>query len=348
MHMKRIWMLLALLALLAWVPACGKKDDEQAEQAVTLRAAELSGDPVLVTVDGRPLTGEAVLYWLADACDGIADYYESANAPLRWDALLEGETLAEYAKEQAVQNAALYATVETWAEENGCILTEEDEAALKADWAQRVKEAGGEEAYADHLLQEGLSRTGAERLAGDHYLYLHLCALASAAESKLAPTEVELTEFFTQQAYFTFRMLEVPKDAAAPEVGRQKAADLFARLNASADPVAAFSTLAAETGGAGPQTAKSGDGTLSETLEQAVQSLKPGQLSGVVDATERYVILLRLPPETEAVRDDWFDGKLQAAAENAKVERTEAFEELSVERFYANLETCRTQATADN
>lgn len=347
--MKRTVAALALLSVLL-LTACGEEKPPSSGAGVLTQAGGMPADTVVFTVDSRPVTAGQGLYWLADACDAIRAYYDGAGMALDWDAPLEGATLADYAKDQALQNAALYATVENWADQHGCALTEEDRAAMAADWAARAESAGGESAYLAQLARLGLDRAGADRLAGDHYLYLQLCALAGEADSALSPKGAELAEFYNQQGYLTVDVLLVSKDGAADQaaldIRRQKAESLFARLNGSADKEAAFSALAAETGSAGPQTLRVGDGALPAAFETAAAALAEGQVSGIVEAEESYGILLRLAPDLDAVRADWFDERLQGAAADAAIAPMDDWKTLSAADFCAKLDKARTALDA--
>ena len=345
--MKRnvISLLLSALLLLS-LTACGKR--EEAPPGALHKAMGLDTDAVLLTVDGREVAAGQYFYWLAEICDSITSQYEKLEKKLNWAEPLGNMTLAEYAKEQALRSAALYATVENWAERYGCALTAADREALAADWQARAEAAGGEEAYLDRLGQKGLDRAGAERMAEDHYLYAHLFDLAMSPDSALWPDTEELAAFFQEQGYLTVDLLTVSKAGAdsqeALEACRQKISTLFSQLNQSGGSPEAFASLAEAENGEErgyPKTLPPGDGTLPEAFAAAASALDEGQLSGILEAEEAYGILLRLPADLEAVREDWFDWKLQAAADSAAVEVTGVYQALDVPEFQAALEQAR-------
>ena len=56
---------------------------------------------------------------------------------IQWGDTVDGQTLEEYARDQALESAALYATVENWAEDYACTLTDEDRTAMDREWAAR-------------------------------------------------------------------------------------------------------------------------------------------------------------------------------------------------------------------
>ena len=137
--MKRcIAFCLALGAALS-LTACGGGDTEG---GLLCEASGIRPDTVLLSVDGRDVSAQRYLYWLAYACDYIADYYDSGEG-IQWGDTVSGQSLEDYAKDQALQNAALYATVETWAEDYGCTLTDEDRTAGVGGPGGPVRRGGG-------------------------------------------------------------------------------------------------------------------------------------------------------------------------------------------------------------
>ena len=197
--MKRcIAFCLALGAAIS-LTACGGGDTEG---GLLCEASGIRPDTVLLSVDGRDVSAQRYLYWLAYACDYIADYYDSGEG-IQWGDTVSGQSLEDYAKDQALQNAALYATVETWAEDYGCTLTDEDRTAMDREWAARAAQYGGEEAYLAVLARMGLDRAEAEAISGDYYLYEHLYDLYCTEGSELAPAEHDLETFAQEQGYLT-------------------------------------------------------------------------------------------------------------------------------------------------
>lgn len=331
--MRRTILPLLLICLL--LSACGEQEARTPPGNGPLTsAAGLETDTVVATVDGREVAAGQYLYWLAVVCDEIQAYYQSAGIALNWSATLENGTLGDYAKSQALRSAALYATVEAWAERYGCALTEEDRASMETDWAEKSAAAGGEEAYLARLAEQGLDRAAAEKLAEDHYLYLHLCALAADEDSGLWAGEAELASFFRQQGYVTADILTF-----SGENGESRAAEAFAKLNGSQSLAADFAALRTAAGGPEdyPRTLLPADGTLPAELAAAAGALAEGQLSGIVETESGWAILLRLPDDTAAVRQDLLDQQLQAAADEARLQTTEAYETLDTAAFWAGL-----------
>ncbi len=334
--MKRLTALLLALTLL--LSACG---GGPAGEDLLCRAAGIPSDARLLTVDGRRVPADRYLYWLAYTCDYIAASYQRLDAAVDWGEDLDGQTLGDYAKAQALGNAVLYATVENWAERYGCVLTEEDQAAIAADWEEKAASYGGEEAYLAALARMGLDRAGAEALSADFYLYRRLFSLSAGGDSPLHPEEADLERFAADRGYLTASWLAVPL-GEDPAAARARAAEAFAALNESPDPAAAFDALAQTYGTGGRATFAAGSGVLPESCGAAVQALDAGQWSGIVEAEDGFYILLRRELDREAVSADYFDFQLQSAADGAAVELSETYQNLSAGAFYDALTRART------
>lgn len=272
---------------------------------------------------------------------------------------VSGQSLEDYAKDQALQNAALYATVETWAEDYGCTLTDEDRTAMDREWAARAAQYGGEEAYLAVLARMGLDRAEAEAISGDYYLYEHLYDLYCTEGSELAPAEHDLETFAQEQGYLTVDHIWLstaavdPADAEAVAACRAKAEEAFSKLNGSADPAHDFAVLAATYSDETDRdqhpsgyTFTVGDGTLPAACEEAAQALEEGQFSGVVEADDGFYLILRKPVDLEAVAPDYFDALLQAAADSADISTTRTYADLDVSRFYDELIAARAELDA--
>ena len=347
--MKRWIALCFALAVSVTMTACG---GDSREEGLLSQASGIASDTPVLSVDGRDVPAWRVLYWLTYACDYMAAAYDGEE--IRWEDTVDGVDLEQYAKEQALQSAALYATVENWAEDYACTLTDEDRTAMDREWAARVAQYGGEEAYLDVLSRMGLDRTEAEAISGDYYLYRHLYELYCTEGSQLAPAEHDLETFAQEQGYLTVDHIWIstadadPADPEAAAACRARAEEAFSKLNGSADPLNDFAVLAATYSDETDRdqhpsgyTCKAGDGTLPAACEEAVLALEEGQFSGVVEADDGFYLLLRKPLDLDAVAPDYFDALLQAAADRAEVSAARAYEDLNVQQFYDGLQQAR-------
>ena len=321
------------LVLCLGLSGCALKKEEE-HVSLLGRAAELGEELVLLTVDGREVPAWRYLYWLAFTCDQVREKYKDSGLTLDWEAPVTGGTLADYAKDQALANTALYATVETFAERYGCALSDSERAALAELWAGQLEAHGGEEAYLRELADLGLDRPRAEELAEVGMLYAKLYDLCLTEGSELA----ELLG--TPEGLTVDRILISAGEDR--EAARERAAEGFSRLNGAEDPDTAFSALAAEGDDkAGPRTLLPGDGTLSQALEDAAKALEEGQYSGILESEEGFSILRRLVTEGGAQMGEAFDRLLQEAAEGALVKTTPAYDGLDAAEFDRALEELR-------
>lgn len=341
--MRKRTITLALLLCLI-LTACGGREDSRS-QGLFQRASGMDEDAVLLTVDGREVPAWRYLYWLDRGCGRLQEQYRSAGLPLDWNAPLEGGTLADYVKDQALADTALYATVENWAETYGCALDEEDQAALESVWMEEAAEHGGEEAYLQVLADMGMDRGRMEELSGTGRLYAKLYRLYATEGSGLAPEAEALEAFAQDQGWITVdRVLAAAGEDR--ESARQRAAEAFARLNIAEDLTAEFTALAAAGDDpAGPRTLTLGDGTLNQELEAAALALETGQCSGILETEEGFSILLRRETDRSGVEEAYFDHLLQKAAESSAVQLTEAYEALDPATFAAELAQVRSERT---
>lgn len=297
----------------------------------------LAPDQTVASADDREISAGLYLYWLTEITDGIRQYYSEEEQEPDWSKEVEeGLTLGQYAKERALESAALYAAVENWAQRYDCALTEADRAEAARAWDDTAAEQGGEDAYLAALAQKGLDEAGGRRMAEDHILYQKLCALAMEEGSGLWEEAADLAEFYTQRGYVTVDLVEV---AAG---GAEEAAALFGRINESTDPVAELAAIRQERGQSGwPRTLLPGDGSLPDAYAQAAAALSPSQISGVVEGPEGFAILGRLEDDPEAVRLELMDQRLLESARSARMEVSQSYQELDVEALCAALEEVR-------
>lgn len=340
--MRRIITAALACSLLLPLAACGGRGTPPGDDLLS-RASGIPSDETGLTVDGREVEAWRYLYWLAYTCDSIQTAYDAAGTELDWDAAFGQGTLADYAAEQALADTVLYAVVENMAEDQDCVLTEEDRAAMEADWTAAAEAAGGEDAYLSDLGRLGLDRTRAETLAATAYLYDRLRQSTGDPESGAYPTAEDLAAFGADSGYLTLDFIRVDAGDDA-EAARARAGEAFSKLNGSAAPENDFAVLAA-TYSDDPdrdqyphgRTFRAGDGTLPAAAEEAALDLEEGQWSGIVEADGSFYILLRLPLDASATAAEWFDWRLQSAAEAAEVEWTSGLEDLDAGEFWSAL-----------
>lgn len=342
---REICLFAALSLCICCLAGCGKK--ETASGGLYGRASGIPEDTALAQVDGRTVTARQYFYWLAYDCDYIqADCARAGTVP-DWDSTFSGGTLGSYAKGQALRTAALYATVENWAERYGCTLTEEDRAAWDAQRNAAVEKAGGEKAYLAGLEWMGLDDSAARQISEDYYLYSHLNELYGKKDSALCPAEGAVSQWAAKEGLVTAAEIRFSAGDGGDSLKSEKkkqAEALLAKLKAAADPAAAF-LAAAESGAGDPErAAESGgrtfapdDGTVPAAVSSAAAALEENQLSGVVEADGAFYLLLRRPLDAQAASAAYFDHLLQAAADGAKITLSDAYGKIDAGEFYQKL-----------
>ena len=317
MGLKRYLMAILLVVCLV-LSSCRNQEEISpvpAGESALAAAAGVEETAVLLTVDGREIPAWRYLYWLGYTCQRIGERYGESGLALDWSTPVEGGTLADYAKDQALADTALYATVENWAEQYGC------------------PEVEAEGAAGSNLPDLGLSPEQMEELKGTGRMYGELYALFCTEGSALAPTQEELRSFGEKQGAVTVDWILIPF-GEDQEAAQRRAAESFSRINGAADQTAEFSALIAETGGAfAPKTVLPGDGQLAEELMEAAQALGEGQCSGILETEKGFALLLKLPLETAALQEACFDHRLQSAAESSEVTVTEEYSALDAADF---------------
>lgn len=278
--------------------------------------AETGEEAAAVRVNGAEEPLWLCRYWYQRAERQIQEEYADAGEEVDWDAPTDKGTLRDCARRQALADTALCAVVDAWAVDWNCGLTVEDQTELDSLWAARAAEYGGEAGYVAHLEEQGLKEGEARALAetGQRYAKLHEAALSGGAHS---PSEAELSAFAQQEGLFCLDRILITGDD--PEAVRKRAGELFAELNRSG--AEGFSALAAQGDDRqGPRLVHAGAGELDPALEEAAACLAEGQYSGILESEEGCSILLRLPPEREALTAAWLDERLLCAAAEAEIE----------------------------
>ena len=331
-----------------------------------------SGSTVFFTVNGEDVTAEEYLFWLANQIDANISYLSmmAEEGEDIWDVEVEeGVTVGDSIKDLAQQYAVMYNVVAAKGEENGYTYTEEDKASYQEDLAAAKEQMGGEEAYQQWLKGMCLTEEGFEKMSSVSFINEHMARGMFRDGTENAPTAEDLTQFANDQDLLAAKhILLLTKDMTTGEAYDQakkdeqkaKAEDLLAQLQAVTDPEqleTKFDELmnanSEDTGlSSNPDGYVFSSGEMVEQFETATRELEPGQISGIVESDYGYHIILRLDPaQVDDVRTQWENNQMstlsQQWVEEAEIETTEAYDNLSVSDFYDKLTAYRDTLTAE-
>ena len=325
------------------------------------------GSTVMFTVNGRDVTAEEYLFWLAQQADS-ANMYLSAmdsedNQGSVWDMeVQEGVTAGDSIKEAAQQYAILYSVVAGKAQAEGYSYGREDKAAYQEELATAKEQLGGEEAYETYLKSMCISDSGFEKVSSVGVLYDHMLQGMFQEGKDGAATQEDLEKFAQDNDVLAAKhILLLTQDsqtgqALSEEEAAQKKAkaeELLAQLQAISDPAQLeekFDELmnanSEDTGlAANPDGYAFTTGEMVQEFEDATRALEPGQISGLVESSYGYHIILRLEPTCAPVRTMWNEDQLNTLTgqwvEQAEVVTTETYDNLSVGDFYDKLTAYR-------
>jgi Parvulin-like peptidyl-prolyl isomerase len=356
--MKRFLSLLlaAVLAAMCLTGCSFGKKSESTKAGLYYRASGIGPDEVLLTVDGWDVTADRYFYWLTSTCDYISSYYEKAGKTVDWSENHNGQSLAQYAQQQALSNTALYAEIESWAKKYGCEVTQDDLNGISTEWDTKAQEYGGEEPYLAKLAYMGIDKATAQLISADFYLYNHLYEKFCDKDSELYPNQADLDSYAKENSFLTVDDILISTadvtagDTAALAKKKQQAQVLLSTISASSSPLTTFADLADQYSQESSRsdypdgfTFAPGTGVMPDAFEKAALALKENGISGVVETDKGYYIILRKQLDMDTVGSNYFDHELQTAAQNAKIDYSDSYQKIDVADFYEKLTEARSK-----
>lgn len=311
-----------------------------------LATADIPGNFELLTVNGIPVTARAYLYWLMYNISSLS----SAYGAIDWSTTSSDSDYApaDYIKEISLNTVAYYTLVTAKAKELGFDMTQEQTDELDSTFEFTIAMLGGEEAFENELRKVGLDSDTLYQINAAPYYYEQL---TNGLYDE--PTAEEMNKYIEENDILSAKHILLatvdlttgePLDEAAIAEKRATAEDLLSQLQASSDLTADFDTLMNEysedTGLAyypDGYTFTSED-NFDESFEAATRELEFGQISGLVESSFGYHIILRLDPDTATARQEYradqLDAQIMAWLDEADIVFTDEYESLNPQLFY--------------
>ena len=305
-----------------------------------LATAGIPGDFALATVNGVPVTAYTYLYWLTSNISYLETYY---GMTMDSDA-----SLADYLKEVSLNAAVQYNLTAAKAQELGYDLTEDQRNELDGNMALTMMMMGGEEAFQDQLRKAGFDYDTFYAINAASYYYTQLRdgLYADRPTAEEMDTYIEENDLLYAKHILLMTVdptTYAPLDDAAIAEKKATAEDLLAQLQASSDLLTDFDTLMKEySEDSGLSSYPNGyvftAGDMVPEFENATRELEFGQISGLVESTYGYHIILRLDPDTEDARAEYRSNllydQLDAWTDEADIVLSDEYEALDVPLFY--------------
>lgn len=345
---------LSLVMVAGLLSGCGSKENP---------IEKVMGYPsstVLFTVNGKDVTARDYFFWLAQECDQVAPYFSAMGTDVDWSTTMGGSTpVGDVMKQKAQSTAIMYSVVTAQAKEKGYEFTKDDQKDYDAELAKAQERLGGKEEYDKWLKSMCHTPEGFLELSKVGVVYAHMTQGLCREGGEYAISKEELAKYAQDEGILCAKhILLLTKDPTTGQTlsdelkaeKKAKADELLAQLKAVTDPAqleAKFDELMnANSEDTGLATNPNGyaftTGQMVEEFETATKNLQPGQVSDVVESDYGYHIILRLDPGTsEALQVSWETAKMNEVTtkwvEEAKVETTETYDNLSVDDFYTKL-----------
>ena len=288
----------------------------------------IPGNETAVTVDGNEIPSQLYLYWAAFNCSAmeyqIRMYHEQyglyedligGNFEINWDGKFStGRTLNEYVDAKTDETVRFYATIENLAAKHGVELSAEAQAAIDSERDSMIAQLGGADKYQAYLREIGLSEENFRRINRLSGLLDGLCLLADDEGSKLFLKEEDYDRYIycADRILLSTVDLATDKPLSEEEAAEKKALaeELLAQLKGAGDKEALFKELADqysedEGRGENPDGWLFTPGSVAQSFETAVEALKIGEISGILESDYGYYIVLRKDPRP-LLREDSF------------------------------------------
>ena len=358
-------------------PAAQFGDFDLETPDVTMALLGFPGTTTVMTVDGAEVSAEEYLYWLGYATEYVGYYQFGDPAAIDWEMDTGSGTVTEYLINNARDLAAFNQVIRNQCAERNITLTDEEKAELDQQLADAVETSGGQDAFELALKEVNRTEDGLRSMyEASNFLYASLQNQLFPAKDAASLTAEELAQWAAdngkmQVKHILFKTVDDSGNALSDEekeAAKQKAEDTLAQLQASDDMENLFDQLMNELSEDGrysdgtlgaPDGYLFGEGEMVQEFEDAAKALGEHELSGIVQTSYGYHILLRLPVDTEMAREAWaseqeanlstqMNDQMTTWMDEAVVETNDTFASIDPKDYYERLSAYREQLEAAN
>ena len=335
------------------------------------------GTTPVMTVDGVDVSAEEYLYWLGYATEYVGYYQFGDPAAIDWEMDTGSGTVTEYLVNNARDLAAFNQVIRNQCAQRNIAMTAEQEAQLDQQMADAVENSGGQDNFELALKEVNRTEEGLRSMySASNFLYPALQEQMFPAQDAAALTAEELAQWASDKGLMQVKhiLFKTVDDSGSPlsdeeiAAARQKAEDTLAQLQASDDMENLFDQLMNELSEDGryadgtlgaPDGYLFGEGEMVQEFEDAAKALGEHELSGIVETSYGYHILLRLPVDTEMAREAWaseqdagiseqMNEQMNTWMEEADIQTNDTFASIDPKDYYERLAAYREQLEAAN
>ena len=335
------------------------------------------GTTPVMSVDGVDVSAEEYLYWLGYATEYVGYYQFGDPAAIDWEMDTGSGTVTEYLVNNARDLAAFNQVIRNQCAQRNIAMTAEQEAQLDQQMADAVENSGGQDNFELALKEVNRTEEGLRSMySASNFLYPALQEQMFPAQDAAALTAEELAQWASDNGLMQVKhiLFKTVDDSGSPlsdeeiAAARQKAEDTLAQLQASDDMENLFDQLMNELSEDGryadgtlgaPDGYLFGEGEMVQEFEDAAKALGEHELSGIVETSYGYHILLRLPVDTEMAREAWaseqdagiseqMNEQMNTWMEEADIQTNDTFASIDPKDYYERLAAYREQLEAAN
>ncbi len=364
--MKKTGIAACLLAA-ALLSGCTPKlpgSAQEKEHDIVQEVLGVPGDTTLLTVEGVEVPAERYLFWLVNSIE-TQKYYEDLETDEDWIQQVNGMTMRDALKADALQALVLYQVVENHAAERGVTASQEDLEELDAQLKDLEEQAGGAEYFRNRLDSVCIDLENFRAINLVPYLDEAL-AQQMEEQGELEVTEEDIDSFIEENSLYGAKHIlistrRINADGSGYEEysdeekaqAFQKAQDLRKQLKDAGDDLELFDKLMNEHS----EDGRNEDGTLAmpdgytqvyggqmvPEFEEGAMALQVGEISEPIQSQFGYHIILRLPLEREELKEQLggsykLNTILQGWMDAASVDTTSLYDDLDPKTFYDKLQ----------